>query len=65
MFIHSIYNSLDAMLENYRNLVSMGHTVSKPDPDTFLEQMKIPWDRKQKTIAIHSLHLKGNSNSLQ
>lgn len=46
------------MLENYRNLVSVGHTVSKPDLDAFLEQMKIPCDRKEKTTAIHSLHLK-------
>nr|KAF6412537.1 zinc finger protein 682 [Rousettus aegyptiacus] len=50
----------DVMSENYRNLLSLGLTVSKPetcllDPVIFLEQMKEPWDlKRKKTISIHT-----------
>ncbi|XP_014649651.1 PREDICTED: putative protein ZNF720 [Ceratotherium simum simum] len=44
----------DVMLENYRNLVSLGLVVSKPDLIAFLEQKMAPWDvRRKETIAIH------------
>ncbi|XP_066230439.1 KRAB domain-containing protein 5-like [Saccopteryx leptura] len=35
---------VDVMLENYRNLVSLGLSVSKPVLVMFLEQMKERWD---------------------
>ncbi|KAJ1073549.1 hypothetical protein K5549_020262, partial [Capra hircus] len=45
----------DVMLENYRNLASLGLVVSKPDLVTFLEQMKNPWDvRRLETPAIYT-----------
>ncbi|KAB0351772.1 hypothetical protein FD754_016629 [Muntiacus muntjak] len=44
----------DVMLENYRNLASLGLVVSKPDLVTFLEKMKDPRDvRRMETTAIH------------
>ncbi|XP_058387021.1 KRAB domain-containing protein 5-like [Diceros bicornis minor] len=43
----------DVMFENYRNLLSLGLVVSKPDLASFLEEMKDPQVVKRKeTIAI-------------
>lgn len=45
---------VDVMLENYRNLVSLGLAASKPVLVDFLEEMKESWDVKGiKTISIH------------
>ncbi|XP_010842673.1 PREDICTED: zinc finger protein 527-like [Bison bison bison] len=45
----------DVMLENYRNLASLGLVVSKLDLVTFLEQMKNPWDvRRLEPPAIYT-----------
>uniref|UniRef100_A0A8C8ZEZ3 KRAB domain-containing protein n=1 Tax=Prolemur simus TaxID=1328070 RepID=A0A8C8ZEZ3_PROSS len=44
----------DVMLENYRNLVSLGLAVSKRELIICLEQGKEPWMvKKHKTIAKH------------
>ncbi|XDC82452.1 hypothetical protein R6Z07F_013625 [Ovis aries] len=44
----------DVMLENYRNLASLGLVVSKPDLVTFL-QIKNPWDvRRLEMPAIYT-----------
>ncbi|XP_057567157.1 KRAB domain-containing protein 5-like [Hippopotamus amphibius kiboko] len=45
----------DVMLENYRNLASLGLVVSQPDLVTLLEYIKDPWDVKNmETTVLHA-----------
>ncbi|KAG8513066.1 putative protein ZNF720 [Galemys pyrenaicus] len=44
----------DVILENHRNLVSLGFTVSKPDLVVFLEQRDESWEVKRKGTVVTS-----------
>uniref|UniRef100_A0A8D2D1H0 KRAB domain-containing protein n=1 Tax=Sciurus vulgaris TaxID=55149 RepID=A0A8D2D1H0_SCIVU len=43
----------DVMLENYRNLVFLVLTVSKPFLVTFIDQRRDPWNlKRQETLVV-------------
>ncbi|KAB0347291.1 hypothetical protein FD754_012148 [Muntiacus muntjak] len=44
-FLNSLQKKLyrDVMMENYSNLVSLGHSISKPDIIVLLEEGRNPW----------------------
>uniref|UniRef100_A0A8C8T5G0 Zinc finger protein 82 n=1 Tax=Peromyscus maniculatus bairdii TaxID=230844 RepID=A0A8C8T5G0_PERMB len=46
----------DVMMENYRNVASLGYFISKPDVISLLEQGKEPWKvvrRRRRNPARH------------
>ncbi|KAF6080290.1 zinc finger protein 726 [Phyllostomus discolor] len=57
---------MDVMMENYRNLVSLGLVVSKPVLVTFLEKIKERWDVKgKKTCALSAMSSEDNQALLR
>uniref|UniRef100_A0A8C0D6L7 KRAB domain-containing protein n=1 Tax=Balaenoptera musculus TaxID=9771 RepID=A0A8C0D6L7_BALMU len=47
----------DVMMENYSNLVSVGHSISKPDVIVLLEPGKEPWMRGHSSSQCTGLSL--------